>query len=233
MPRRITLPIALAVALLAGWIATAPASADSVRINPANFSTRIDNQWFPLKPGTRFVYESQSGPAQRDVMTVTRGTKVLDGVRCVIVHDYVYSSGRPSERTSDYYAQDKHGTVWYFGEDAFDADSGGRFHKSSDSWHSGVHGAQPGVFMPRHPRVGEHHYQEYFKGHAEDQFRVSSLAAKVTVPYGSFSNVLETREFSRLEPGVVDRDYYVRSIGQVLERAGGGGASALVRVTHT
>jgi hypothetical protein len=228
MPRRIA-----AVAALAGLaLPVASAHAYSVHVNPADFSTRIDNAWFPLKPGTQFVYETQQGAPSRDVMTVTHRTKVLDGVRCVVVHDYVYNSGHPSERTSDYYAQDKHGDVWYFGEDAFDADSSGHFKRSADSWHAGVKRAFPGDFMPRNPRVGTRHYQEYYKGHAEDRYSVASLTASVTVPFGSYTGVLETRESSRLEPGVVDRDYYVRGIGQVLERAGAGGDSALVSVTH-
>jgi hypothetical protein len=228
MPRR----IALAVMLACLTLPVTGAHAYSVNVNPADFSTRIDNSWFPLKPGTQFVYETQSGMPSRDVMTVTRRTRVLDGVRCVVVHDYVYNSGKPSERTSDYYAQDKHGDVWYFGEDAFDADSHGHFKRSTDSWHSGVNGALPGDFMPHNPRVGTHHYQEYYVGHAEDRYSVASLTASVTVPFGSYTGVLETRESSRLEPGVVDRDYYVRGIGQVLERPGAGGESPLVSVTH-
>jgi hypothetical protein len=211
-------------------VGAAGADAYAVHIDPKSFGTHIDNQWFPLVPGTAFVYEDQQGT--RDVMTVTRRTRTLDGVRCRIVHDYVYSAGRPSERTSDYYAQDKRGNVWYFGEDAFDTDAHGRFKKSPDTWHAGIGGALPGLFMPPHPRVHERHYQEYFKGHAEDQFAVASITAAVAVPYGSFTGVVETREFSRLEPGVIDRDYYVRGLGQVLERAGAGGNSALVQITR-
>jgi hypothetical protein len=240
MSRRIVVTVAL-LAALAVFAATASGRQAkiatlgpgyTVQVNPADFSARIDNAWFPLKPGTRFVYGSAKGHPPTDVMTVTRHTEVLDGVLCVVVHDFVYESGRLSEKTSDFYAQNKDGTVWYFGEDAFDAGKNGRFTPSSDSWHSGVDGALPGVFMPPNPQLGEEHYQEYYPGHAEDQFQVSSLSARVRVPFGSFKHTLETSETSRLEPGIVDRDYYVRGVGQVLERAGAGGHTALIRVVH-
>ena len=122
--------------------------------------------------------------------------------------------------------------VWYFGEDAFDAGKHGKLTLSPDTWHSGVDGALPGVFMPPNPQLGEQHYQEYYPGHAEDQFQVTSLSARVRVPFRSFKHTLETSETSRLEPGVVERDYYARGVGQVLERAGAGGHTALIRVLH-
>ena len=170
----------------------------SVQINPADFTTRINNAWFPLKPGTRFVYSSTKDRSPSDVMTVTRRTAVLDSVLCVVVHDYVYESGKLSEKTNDYYAQNKDGSVWYFGEDAFDAGKHGKLTLSPDTWHSGVDGALPGVFMPPNPQLGEQHYQEYYPGHAEDQFQVTSLSARVRVPFGSFkhtwtSDVARTR----------------------------------------
>ncbi|MGA8805246.1 MAG: hypothetical protein WB866_11190 [Solirubrobacterales bacterium] len=238
--------LVVTVALIATFAATAVAATSaggrariamlgpgySVQINPADFTTRINNAWFPLKPGTRFVYSSTKDRSPSDVMTVTRRTAVLDSVLCVVVHDYVYESGKLSEKTNDYYAQNKDGSVWYFGEDAFDAGKHGKLTLSPDTWHSGVDGALPGVFMPPNPQLGEQHYQEYYPGHAEDQFQVTSLSARVRVPFGSFKHTLETSETSRLEPGVVDRDYYVRGVGQVLERAGAGGHTALIRVVH-
>jgi hypothetical protein len=142
---------------------------------------------------------------------------VVDGVRCTVIADRVYSAGRLEERTTDYYVQDKQGGVWYFGEDTAKLDSRGRVISTDGTWHSGVSGARPGLFMPADPRVGEHHRQEYYKGHAEDQYRVTSRTARVTVPYGSFRNALRVREWTALEPGVVDTKYYVRGIGRVFE----------------
>ena len=202
----------LALVLAAGSILAPAHDANT------NFTTRIDNPWFPLKPGTTLVYEGvKDGKAQRDVFTVTHRTRVVGGVRCVVVSDRVFQGGHVVERTHDYYTQDAKGNVWYYGEDTAELDARGKVTSREGTWHAGVKGAKPGIFMPAHPRVGEHHRQEYYRGHAEDQFRVSSLNASITVPYGTFRHALRTKEWTRLEPGVVDSKYYVRGIGNVFE----------------
>ena len=191
---------------------------DRVEPAAARFTANVDNPWFPLRPGTTFVYQGvKDGKPARDVYAVTSRTKVVAGVPCVVVDDRLYSGGHLVERTSDYYTQDKDGNVWYFGEDTAELDSHGKVTSREGTWHAGVDGAKPGLFMPARPHVGEHHLQEFYKGHAEDQFRVVSLNATVKVPYGSFQNVLETREWTRLEPGVIDSKHYVRGIGEVSE----------------
>src|SRR5215217_5629604 len=87
-------------------------------INPSEFTTKIDNNYFPLKPGTTFVYRGNSGGnPERDVMTVTHSTKMVMGVKCVVVNDRVWAGGKLTEKTFDYYVQDRKGNVWYFGED--------------------------------------------------------------------------------------------------------------------
>ena len=178
----------------------------------------VDNRWFPLDPGTTLVYRGvKEGRRTRERFRVTHRTKLIDGVRCRVVDDRSWENGRLAERTKDYYAQDDSGTVWYFGEDTAELDAAGRVTSREGSWRAGREGARPGIFMPAHPRVGEHHFQEHFTGHAEDQFRVVTLHARVTVPYGTFSRALRTREWTTLEPGVVDAKYYVRGIGEVFE----------------
>jgi hypothetical protein len=187
-------------------------------LDPANFTIRVTNPWMPLRPGTTFVYRGVSdGAAQRDVVHVTRRTRMVAGVRCRVLADRIYQHGHLRERTHDYYVQDRRGTVWYFGEDTAELDARGRVTSTEGTWHAGVDGARPGIYMPAHPRVGEHHRQEYLKGHAEDQFRVVSLHASVTVPFGRFRDAVETQEWSRLEPGVRDAKFYARGIGQVSE----------------
>src|SRR5438445_9687209 len=90
----------------------------------ASFSNRIDNQWFPLRPGTRYVYTGvKDGKPSRDVLTVTHETKTIDGVPCVVVHDRLYLRGRLGERTTDWYSQDAKGNVWYFGENTAELDA--------------------------------------------------------------------------------------------------------------
>src|SRR5437762_998171 len=101
--------------------------------------------------------------------------------------------------------------------------------------YTGVHAAQAGVFMPAHPRIGFSARQEYYKGHAEDHFRVLSLSARVTTPGASSSHAVLTKEWTPLEPGVIDHKYYVRGIGTVLEQTvkGGDERNELVRITRT
>ena len=201
----------------------------------ARFTPVVTNPWFPLKPGTTLEYAGSSeGEPQRDVFRVTHGTKVVDGVRCVVIDDRVYSRGRLIERTSDYYAQDTHGTVWYFGEDTAELDRRGRVVSREGTWHAGVGGGKAGVFMPANPTIGEAHLQEFLPGHAEDHFQVVSLTARVRVPYGSFQDVLRTREWTPLEPKVLDAKYYVRGIGEVYEGTVKGPPEVfrLVRVTR-
>lgn len=196
---------------------------------------RVDNPWFPLKPGTTFVYEgSKDGKPLRDVFAVTRRTRVVGGVRCVVIDDRGFAAGRLAERTSDYYAQDDHGSVWYFGEDTAELNASGKVTSTEGTWHAGVHGALPGIFMPARPRVGERHRQEFDKGNAEDQFRVVSLHAPIEVPYGAFTEALRTKEWTALEPGVIDGKWYVRGVGEVAElsRRGPVERSRLVAVTH-
>jgi hypothetical protein len=220
-----TLPAIVLVALLA---VASPAAGRS-------FTAKVDNPWFPLRPGTTYVYRGgKDGKPARDVFAVTRRTRVVGGVRCVVVHDRLYLRGRLAERTSDYYAQDAGGTVWYFGEDTAELGPGGDVTSTEGTWHAGVDGARAGIFMPAHPRVGERHRQEFLRGHAEDHFQVVSLDARVAVPFGTFDHALRTREWTPLEPGVIDSKHYVRGIGEVAERTvrGGRERALLVRIVH-
>ncbi|HEX8855520.1 MAG TPA: hypothetical protein VF752_07950 [Thermoleophilaceae bacterium] len=218
-----------AIAVL--WVAM-PGAAQCRAFEPGRDTAKVDNPWFPLKPGTTLVYTGvKDGRPARDVVFVTDRTKTISGVRCVVVRDRLYSRGHLIERTSDYYAQDRRGTVWYLGEDTAELDAKGRVKSTEGTWHAGVDGARAGIFMPRHPRVGETHRQEYYKGHAEDHFRVVSLHARVSVPYGMFRNALETREWTPLEPGVLDAKRYARGIGEVSEESLKGGDERLELVS--
>jgi hypothetical protein len=203
---------------------------------PAEFTTTVDNAWFPLRPGTTLVYKGGEGSTkERDVFKVTRQTKVVNGVRCVVIDDRVYSGGHVAERTHDYYAQDSKGNVWYFGEDTATLDAKGHVKSREGTWHAGVNGARAGLFMPADPLVGETHRQEYYKGHAEDWYKVLDLNSKVNVPYGSYGHALRTREWTPLEPNVVDNKYYARGIGEIFEGTvkGGNERFRLVSVKHS
>jgi hypothetical protein len=210
-----------AVALLALVLAGSAGAA-----NRPGFSATVDNPWFPLSPGTTFHYTGvKDGKPSRDVVTVTRRTVTIDGAPCVAVKDKLYLSGRLEERTTDWYTQDRAGNVWYFGEDTAELTPDGRVKSREGSWRSGVHGAKPGIFMFAQPTVGRRAQQEFYKGHAEDHFQV--LAVHKTT--------LLTKEWTPLEPGVIDHKQYRRGVGTVLEQTvkGGDERNTLVSVTHS
>jgi hypothetical protein len=186
-------------------------------INPADFTTEIDNKYFPLKPGTTFVYEGKfEGATERDEMAVTHDTKQVMGVECVVASDRVTEDGKLIEQTYDWYAQDKRGNVWYFGEDVTEYKNG-KVTGHEGSWEAGVDGAKPGIAMQANPKVGNSYRQEYYKGVAEDKAKVLSLNESAAVPYGSFDHVLMTEEWTPLEPNIVERQYYVAGVGDIIE----------------
>jgi hypothetical protein len=212
--RRITLLSAIIGSVLVLMVGCTSSSSQGHKayaphIKPADFTTKLDNEYFPLKPGTTFVYE---GGAERGEMTVTYDTKKVMGVECVVVDDRGYEAGKLIEKTYDWFAQDKQGTVWYFGEDTKEYENG-EVVSTKGSWEAGVDGAKPGIIMPSDPKVGHSYHQEYYPGEAMDMARVLSLKASVTLPYGSFDHVLETREWTPLQPGFSEKKYYVRGVG--------------------
>ncbi len=201
-----------------------PGTNPSAAIDPANFTGKVTNPYFPLEPGTTFIYRGvRDGQPMRDVLTVTNQTKTIQGVPCVVLHDNLYLSGRLAERTTDWYTQDKQGNVWYFGESTAELDRTGKVTSTEGTWQAGVDGAKPGIYMPAQPKVGQSGTQELYKGHAEDHFQVLSLSENVSVPYASSKRALLTKEWTPLEPGVVDHKTYVRGIGTVKEEAVKGG----------
>jgi hypothetical protein len=215
----------LALALAAAWgssRSTQLASATSA--TRSSFSPNVTNPWFPLRAGSVYVYRGvKDGQSSRDVMTVTHRTRMIDGARCVAVSDLLYLRGRLGERTTDYYTQDAKGNVWYFGEKTAELDAHGHVTSTSGSWMAGVHGAKPGIFMFAHPRPGLSARQEYLKGEAEDHFQVVAMQQTAVVPYRTFRGAMLTKEWTPLEPRVIDHKYYVRGIGTVLEQTVKGG----------
>jgi hypothetical protein len=202
--------------------------------DPARFVARVENPWFPLRPGTTYVYRgTKDGQPSRDAFVVTGRTKVIQGVRCTAISDRLYKRGRLAERTIDWYAQDRAGNVWYFGEDTAELAPNGRVTTTEGTWQAGREGARAGIYMPAHPRIGQSARQEYYKGHAEDHFRVASLSTGVRTPAASSSRALLTEEWTPLEPGVLDRKVYVRGIGNVGERTVKGGSETNILVSIT
>ena len=210
-----------AIALVALALSGSATAADRPR-----FSATVDNPWFPLEPGTTFHYTGvKDGKPSRDVLTVTRQTKTVDGAPCVVVEDKLYLAGHLEERTTEWYTQDRAGNVWYFGEATAELAPDGHVTTREGSWRAGEHGAKPGIFMVAHPKVGQRAQQEFYTGHAEDHFQV--LAVHRTT--------LLTKEWTPLEPGVIDHKRYKRGVGTILEQTvkGGDERNTLVSVTHS
>jgi hypothetical protein len=227
----------LALAMAASAVVAAPASAASPGIptlpGPGEFVHRIDNKWFPLIPGTVLIYRGEKdGMSGRDVVTVTHRHRTILGIRATVVDDRLYLRGHLAERTTDWYAQDSRGNVWYLGERTAELDARGRTISTQGSWEAGVHGARAGIYMPAHPMPGENGRQEYYKGHAEDQYKILSLRARVSTPAASSRHALLTEETTRLEPGAVDHKLYVDSIGTVVEQSVKGGNEMFVLATR-
>jgi hypothetical protein len=215
--------LAAAVAMAAGTATEAATASPGVPAPKAshfgNGSNRVTNPWFPLARGSTYVYDGQKdGKQAHDVMTVTRKTKAITGIRAAVVADRLFLNGQLAERTTDWYAQDKHGTVWYLGEKTAELDAKGKVTSTEGSFLNGRDGAKGGIFMPTHPAVGQSFQQESFKGQAEDRFRILDMATSITTPAVSSNHVMLTEETTPLEPGVVDHKYYVQGIGTVKEQ---------------
>jgi hypothetical protein len=226
MRRRIVIALGLPLAVLAavGTVgAQAPGRAATTHAaSPAaaGFSAAVTNPWFPLRPGTTLIYRgTKDGQPALEYFSPSRQTQRVAGVPCRVVLDRLFLNGHLAETTRDYYTQDRNGTVWYVGEDTAELDRQGHLVSTEGTWHAGVDGARPGVFMPATPRVGQRFRQEYYAGHAEDHFQVLDLSTTVSVPYRTFRGAMLTKEWTPLEPDVLDHKYYVRGIGTVKEVA--------------
>ena len=193
------------------------------------FSAHVTNRFFPLAPGTTKISIGHvDGKRAKNVFRVTHRTAVIDGAPCVVVDDRLYLNGKLVERTTDWYSQDAKGTVWYFGENTAELDANGRVVTTEGTWRAGRNGARPGVFMPAHPSKGQVFQQEHARGVAEDHFRI------VSVIIGGGKDTVETREWTPLEPGVVERKTYVLGIGTDIEQTvkGGDDYLELIQVRH-
>jgi hypothetical protein len=212
----------------------APPGGASSTFDPSRFSPDVTNPWFPLPVGRTLVYRGTKDEQHAvDYLTVSRQTVKIAGVPCRVVLDKTYLEGKLGETTRDYYTQDSNGNVWYFGEDTAEIDAHGNMVSTEGTWHTGEAGARPGIFMPADPKVGESHAQEYYPGHAQDFFQVLDLSSTVHVPYGRFDSALLTKEWTPLEPGVLDHKYYARGIGTVREVTVTGGHEEFVLVSIT
>jgi hypothetical protein len=200
--------------------------------DPANFVRRVTNPLFPLPLGTRLIYRGhEDGRPERVVTEITRDRKTILGVPVVVVLDRVFLDGELIEKTFDWYAQDRDGNVWYFGEDTKEFEDG-KVVSTEGSFEAGKAGARAGILMRAHPVLGQITPQEIAPGVAEDKAKVLDLDATVAVPYGTFHGCLKQAEFTPLEPDALEYKSYCPGIGVVRERdvRGGSVGTSLVAV---
>ena len=206
--------------------AALPQGSEPFPLDPATLTTEIDNPYWPMKPGSQWVFRETDaeGTVSRVVVTVLDKTKMIaNGVEARIVHDQVTEGGQITEDTYDWYAQDADGNLWYLGEDTTTYEKG-KPKTTEGSWEAGVDGALPGIIMPASPQVGMTYREEYYKGHAEDGASIISTDALAKVPYGRFEDGVQTRNFSAIEPDVIEEKIYAQGVGVVLEITVSGGS---------
>jgi hypothetical protein len=211
-----------------------PRADEPITLDPAEVGPDVTNPWFPLEPGTRWVYREvdEDGEVLRVVVTATSETRMIaNGIEARVVRDTVTLDGEIIEDTLDWYAQDAEGTVWYLGEDTAEFEDG-ELTSHEGSFEAGVDGALAGVIMPAQPTVGDSYRQEYAEGVAEDNGEVLALDGAATVPAGSYDTLLQTADTNALEPKVLEHKFYAEGVGQVLTvDVHGGGREDLLSVT--
>ncbi len=200
-------------------------------IDPADFTTEIDNEYWPMEPGTRWTYSETDGDGAelQVVVTITSETReIANGVTARVVRDTVTEDGVVIEDTFDWFAQDADGNIWYLGEDTAEFENG-EISSTKGAWEAGVDGALPGVAIPANPIVGMKYRQEYYAGEAEDNGEVLSVSETQEVTAGSYDNLLQTYDTSGIDPEALEHKYYAPGVGLVLSLGlNGGGREELV-----
>lgn len=203
-------------------------------IDPQNFVSTIDHPYFNLTPGKVWIYEGngEDGETERVEIEVTQDTKTVMGVVTTVVREREWTNGELEEDTFDWFAQDKDGNVWYFGEESKEIENG-EVVSTRGSWEAGVNGAKPGIIMKANPQVGDAYRQEFLKGEAEDMGQVLGLSDSVSISLGDYQNCLKIKDWTPLEPDVVEHKFYSKEIGNlVFEKkvAGGSGETRLIEM---
>jgi hypothetical protein len=187
----------------------------------------IDNTYLPLIPGTTLTYEAETDDGVETTITeVLTTTRVVDGVECVVFHDQVFLDGLIIEDTSDWFAQDDEGNVWYMGEEVinYEYDDEGNVSTNNDgAWEAGVDDALPGIVMWADPEAGRSYYQEYYEDEAEDLGLVVAVGVGVELKNGdTYEDCLQVLDWNPLDPAVLEYKYFAPGVGLVKEEVVGG-----------
>ena len=186
------------------------------KINPDDFVSKISNPFFTLIPGTTFVYESETEDGlERIETTVTEEKREVMGIKTTVVWDREWLDEELIEDTKDWFAQDKEGNVWYFGEFS-QVYENGQLVGTPGSWEAGIDEAKPGIIMKASPKVGDVYRQEFYEGVAEDMGEVIELGVSIDTDYEYFSNCLKTKEWTPLESDSTEFKYYCLKINNLV-----------------
>lgn len=211
-----------------------PQGSEEVTLDPSEFSTTIDNPYWPMVPGTQWTYREvdADGTELTVVVTVTSETKLIaNGITARVVRDTVRRDDEIIEDTFDWYAQDSAGSIWYLGEQTAEFERGVVV-STGGSFEAGVDGALPGIAIPADPKPGMQYRQEYYQGEAEDNGEILSLNEMVDVPFGHFDGVLMTKDTITIQPDVLEYKFFARGVGPVLVLgiSGGSGREELISI---
>ncbi|WP_052323988.1 hypothetical protein [Flavihumibacter sp. ZG627] len=181
-------------------------------------STQFTNPYFPARENTTYIYEGETEDGMEHIeerrLNVTR---TIMGVECIIVNFRAYVNGNLVEEAFDWYAQDDAGTVWYFGEAVDNYLEDGTLADHAGSWEAGVDGAEAGILMLAAPRMGMKYREEFYPDNAEDEAQVIGVNLTIETPLGTYTNCLKTKNWSKLEPGIIEHKYYAPGVGLVKE----------------
>jgi len=169
---------------------------------------KVDSKYLSFPEGKKFIYEGKTEEGIERIEAYSTGKiKSIMGVNVIEIRDREFLDGELIEDTKDWFAQDKYGNIWYFGEDSKELVDG-KISSTKGSWVAGYYGAKPGIVMEADPKIGDVYRQEYYPGEAEDMGQVIALDAQVKTRYGEFTNCLQTKDWNPLENDLGEYKYY-------------------------
>jgi hypothetical protein len=204
-------------------VSGASAEKEFEEFDPRNFSnpTNIDNQWMPMKPGSRTVYEGTIVDEDNEKLPfrlefiVTDLTKDISGVDTVVAWIVDYKDGELVEKEIAFYAQDDDGTVWYLGEHPEEYEDGNFI--DAPTWIHGYQDARAGIKMHADPMTGSPSFSQGYGPSVDfmDRGMVSQTGIENCVPLGCYKDVVVIDEFTLVEPNAFQLKYYAPGIGNI------------------
>jgi hypothetical protein len=188
----------------------------------SDFSAKVDHPLFSLVSVRSQTFEGSERDPKTGEVTKTRMEKrVLDqtetvgGVEVTALEVKEYEDDELVERTLDYFAQHRDGSVWYFGERIDDYEDG-KVKGHEGQWLAGEGNAAPGMYLPAEPAVGQTFAQEQAPGVAEDRSTILATGAEVTTPAGHFTGCIRVKDFAPLS-NTEEFKFYCPKVGIVRE----------------